>query len=146
MTGYCSFNPFSCFGNPLRNLDEQFANYVVLAVQNTNNNGPVKTGYKPLIFANPYGSCAFHPFKVYIFASEVTISKKKSSFVCFYQITNLVNKDVEVKIPTPKHWQQSMPVDLFRYAICSLGRKYRLPQSPSLLVSGSGSRSQRKGL
>ena len=50
---YCSFKPFSCFGN----------NYFVLAVQNTNNNGPVKTGYKPLIFANLYGSCAFHPFK-----------------------------------------------------------------------------------
>ena len=41
---------------------------------------------------------------VCIFAQEVTISKKKSTFVCFYQITNLVNKDVEVKIPTPKHW------------------------------------------
>ena len=38
---YCSFKPLSCFGN----------NYFVLAVQNTNNNGPVKTGYKPLIFA-----------------------------------------------------------------------------------------------
>ena len=63
---------------------------------------------------------------VCIFAQEVTISKKKSTFVCFYQITNLVNKDVEVKIPTPKHWQQSMPVDLFLYAIYSLGRKYRI--------------------
>ena len=41
---------------------------------------------------------------VCIFAQEVTISKKKSNFVCFYQITNLVNKDMEVKIPTPKHW------------------------------------------
>ena len=41
---------------------------------------------------------------VCIFAQEVTISKKKSNFVCFYQITNSVNKDVEVKIPTPKHW------------------------------------------
>ena len=81
-----------------------------------------------------------------IFAQEVTISKKKSNFVCFYQITDLVNKDMEVKIPTPKHWQQSMPVDLFLYAIYSLGRKYRLSQSPSLLVSGSGSRPQHKGL
>ena len=83
---------------------------------------------------------------VCIFAQEVTISKKKSNFVCFYQITNLVNKDMEVKIPTPKHWQQSVPVDLFLYAIYSLGKKYRLSQSPSLLVSGSGSRPQHKGL
>ena len=61
---------------------------------------------------------------VYIFAQEVTISKKKSGFVCFYQLTDLVNKGVELKIiPTPKHWQQSVPVDLFLYAICLLGRK-----------------------
>ena len=56
-----------------------------------------------------------------IFVQEVTISKKKSNFACFYQITNSVNKDVEVKIPTPKHWQQSMPVDLFLYATTHLG-------------------------
>ena len=83
---------------------------------------------------------------VYIFAQEVTISKKKSGFVCFYQLTDLVNKDVEVKIPTPKHWQQSTPVDLSLYAICSLGRKKRLSQSPSLLISGSSSGPQCKGL
>ena len=57
-----------------------------------------------------------------------------------------MNKDVEVKIPTPKHWQQLKLVDLFLYAICSLGRKYGLSQSPLFLVSGSGSRPQRKGL
>ena len=66
---------------------------------------------------------------VYIFAQEVTISKKKSGFVCFYQLTDLVNKDVEVKIPTPKHWQQSALVDLFLYVICLLGRKKTFSKS-----------------
>ena len=66
---YCSFKPFSCFGN----------NYFVLAVQNTNNNGPVKTGYKPLIFANLYGSCAFHLFKRKAFG--VHFLHKRSQFL-----------------------------------------------------------------
>ena len=61
---------------------------------------------------------------VYIFAQEVTTSNKKSGFVCLYQLTDLVNMGVELKIiPTPKHWQQSVPVDLFLYVICLLGRK-----------------------
>ena len=43
---------------------------------------------------------------VYIFAQEVTTSNKKSGFVCLYQLTDLVNMGVELKIiPTAKHWQ-----------------------------------------